>query len=140
MRTALAHRPRAGSVLRALTIVLTVAMLVLGVLAAHHEANVSASSSHTVIQDPHGIPASADGSDTVAAGVNVFATLAAGCVLLALCCVFALALLNRSHWLAALARYLGAIPADRQRPPLIPLARFFRLPEPSLTALSISRT
>ena len=140
MRTAFAYRPRAGLALRALTIVLAVAMLVLGVLAAHHEANVSASSSHIVVQDPHGISASADDSDTADAGVNVFASLAAGCVLLALCCVFTLALLNRSHWLASLARYLGAILAVQQRRPLLPTARFFRLPEPSLTALSISRT
>lgn len=140
MRTAFAHRPHPGFVLRTLTIVLTVAMLALGVLAAHHEANVSANASHTVIQDPHGISASSNDPEAVAAGVNVFATLAAGCVLLALCCVFALALLNRFQWLAALARYLGAIAADQQRPPLLPLARFLRLPEPSLTALSISRT
>ncbi|MDP3207639.1 MAG: hypothetical protein Q8M65_00690 [Rhodoglobus sp.] len=142
VRIALRRRLNTAVALRALTIALTSLVLLLGALAAHHaeastfEADYTASGQ---LQDEHTPTLTGDQVSTTVASESVLVTLVAGCVVLAICCVIALALLTRAHWAALLARYRGAATPSQVRNLLFttfPSA----LAAPSLFSLSISRT
>lgn len=138
MKKALRRRLSAALALRALTIAVTSLMLVLGALAAHHadsgELREGASFA-SAMQDPHGTVSA--GSES--AEESVLVTLGVGCVVLAICCLLALALVSRSRWTAMLARYLGVVNPSRIQSRI---ERTFAsaLAGPSLFSLSISRT
>ncbi len=142
MRGAQAHQLNAGSLLRALTIVLTGLLLVLGALAAHHAENTTEEAPHltvTALEDTHALTDSAT-QGAPALNQTVLVGLAAGCAVLAICCLIAMALLNRAHWSALLARYLGALLPGAAKFSGVSPATVSAIPAPSLITLSISRT
>lgn len=136
------QRLDARAPLRALTVVLAGLLLLLGALAAHHAEAATPDSAYIAsdaLQDAHGLALDDERAASTSAGESVLATLAAGCVVLAICCVIGLAILARAQWAALLARYLGASVPPQSRVftlSSIPSA----LAAPSLISLSISRT
>lgn len=142
MRNALRRRLNTVDALRALTIALAMIVLLLGALAAHHAEASTLGTDYSAsgqLQDEHTLTVTGDPVPTTAAAESVRVTLVAGCALLAICCVIALALLTRAQWAALLARYRGAASASQVRN--LPLTTFpSALAAPSLFSLSISRT
>lgn len=140
MRLAARIRLDAGVLLRALTVVLAGLLLLLGALAAHPAEATAPDASYLasdVMQDQHGL--GGEQGAQMSAGESALATLAAGCVVLAICCVIGLAILGRARWAALLARYLGVAVPGRMR--TLPLTSFpSALNGPSPLLLSISRT
>lgn len=144
LRLAEGLRLNAAVLMRALTVVLAGLLLLLGALAAHHAEAIKPEAAYLasdVMQDEHepGLALGAEQTAQTSAGDGVLATLAAGCVVLAICCVIGLAILGRAQWAALLARYFGVAVPGRIR--TLTLASFpSALSGPSLLLLSISRT
>lgn len=128
--------------LRALTIVIAGILLVLGAVAAQHAETASPVSSSVATEGTHQKAGHEEGevtTGTYSVGEGAFVTLAAGCVVVAICCVIGLALLAKSRWYAYLARYLGAALPGQARIDDLGALRSPRR-APSLISLSVSRT
>lgn len=122
--------------MRFVTIVLAVAVVVLGVLAAHHAQATQGETSHAVLVEldtvAGSLPDSGGSPDTPSEHLG--AGLVTGCIVLIACLTREAARTRRAdvyRWLSRVAHALGAING------VIPAARAAR---PDLVALSISRT
>ena len=119
-------------VLRALAIAAFAMLVAFAVLSSHHDESAPAPAviSHTDVEHATQIESASEPSSAMLA--------AGGCAALALCCLVALALLNRR------SRVSPAMAGHRSAPPTPPGARIIEalreLSRPNLLALSINRT
>jgi hypothetical protein len=124
-----------ASMRTAVLIIVAIAAILLGLVAAHHSESVAAATPQMISESIHYDADAATDTAHFAAQPMVYAALAGGCLFLAVCCVIGLA--ARSAAVRAVPR--SAPPTTRPRASTAAPARRRRV-TPALHQLSISRT